>query len=326
MTSADVARESGVSRSTVSFVLNDAPNQTISPATREKVLAAAERLGYTPNGPAQALSRGRGSTVLLCLPDFPASATVDELVTEMDRVLAAHDLLLVTHRAGPDRQPALALAAAVAPVAVAGLLPFDGDQVAAFRARGARAVLPGPADPPPPRDDAGRTVGVAQAGHLAGRGHVRIGYVHPADSRLVSMSERRLAGVDQTALSLGLAGVSVRRMPADGDFTPVLRGWLAEDAPTAVAAFNDEVAMAVLQAAWASDVVVPVDLAVIGADDIPAARYTCPALTTIRSSGKPFGAMLAHWVLQRLGTGGAARPTADEPPVWTPDIVIRASS
>lgn len=326
VTSADVARASGVSRSTVSFVLNDVPNQTISEATRQKVLAAAERLGYTPNGPAQALSRGRGTTVLLCLPDFPASATVDELVTELDRQLAGHGLLLVTHRAGPDRQPALALAAAVAPVAVVGLLPFDRDQVAAFRARGARVVLPGPDDPPPPRDDAGHIVGVAQAGHLAGRGHLRIGYVHPADPRLGPMSDRRLAAAEATARGLGLPAVSARRIPPDGDFTPVLRAWLAEEAVTAVAAFNDDVALAVLHAAWSSGVGVPADLAVIGADDIPAARYTCPPLTTIRSSGEPFGAMLAGWVLQRLGMGGIAPPSADEPPVWTPDIVIRAST
>jgi DNA-binding LacI/PurR family transcriptional regulator len=326
VTSADVARESGVSRSTVSFVLNDVPNQTISAATREKVLAAAERLGYTPNGPAQALSRGRGSVVLLCLPDFPPSTTVDELVTELDRRLAANGLMLVAHRAGPDRQPALALAAAVAPVAVVGLIPFDAEQTAAFRARGARAVLPGPDDPPPPRDDAGRIVGAAQAAYLAGRGHALIGYVHPAAPELQPMSQRRYAGADETARGLGLPAVSVRCMPADGHFASELRRWLAEESVTAVAAFNDDVALAILHSAWSSGVQVPAELAVIGADDIPAARYTCPPLTTIRSSGKPFGAMLAQWVLQRLGMGGAPRPTADETAVWAPDIVVRQSA
>ncbi|MEU8140165.1 LacI family DNA-binding transcriptional regulator [Streptodolium elevatio] len=327
VTAADVARASGVSRSTVSFVLNDVPNQTISAATRQKVLVAAKQLGYTPHGPAQALSRGRGSTVLLCLPDFPPSAMVGQLVAELDRGLAVHGLMLVTHTAGPDRPQALALAAAVAPVAVVGLMPFDEAQVAAFRARGARAVLPGPEDPPPPRDDAGRVIGVAQAGHLAARGHTRIGYVHPSEPELRPMSDRRYAGADEAARGLGLPAVTARSLPADGDFTALLRGWLADEPVTAVAAFNDDVAFAVLHAAWILGVRVPDGLAVIGVDDIAQARYACPPLTTIRSSGKPFGAMLARMVLQRLGLiRGGGGPDADEPPVWTPDVVARAST
>ncbi|MDX3525183.1 LacI family DNA-binding transcriptional regulator [Streptomyces sp. ID05-39B] len=319
VTSADVARESGVSRSTVSFVLNYVPKQTIPEATRQKVLAAAERLGYTPNGPTQALSRGRGSTVLLRLPDFPPSS----IVAELDRGLASQGLMLVTHTAGPGRQPALSLAA---PVAVPGLTPFDARQVVAFQARGARVVLPGPDDPPPPRDDAGRVVGAAQATHLAWRGTVRIGYVHPADPRLGPMSDRRHAGADETARRLGLPMVPSRRMPDDGDFTPILRSWPAQAPVTAIAAFNDDVALAILNAAWVLGVEVPSEPAVIGADDIAAARYACPPLTTIRGSNKPFGAMLAGWVLQRLDAGGVAPPSSDEPPVWTPDIVARASA
>jgi DNA-binding LacI/PurR family transcriptional regulator len=326
VTSADVARAAGVSRATVSFVLNDVPNQTIPEATRRKVLEAAERLGYTPHGPAQALSRGRGSIVLLCLPDFPPSVAVADLVTELDRKLAAHGLMLVTHTAGPDRQPALALAAAVAPVAVVGLMPFDGAQVAAFQARGAQVVLPTPDDPPPRRDDAGRVIGMAQADYLAGRGHVRIGYVHPSAPRLRPMSDRRHAGADETARRLGLPEVSARSVPADGDFTTVLRRWLDEEMVTAVAAFNDDVALAVLHAAWALKARVPADVAVIGADDIPQARHTCPPLTTIRGAGKPFGTMLAGMVLHRLGVVRAARTDAGEPPVWTPDVVVRAST
>jgi DNA-binding LacI/PurR family transcriptional regulator len=326
VTSADVARASGVSRATVSFVLNDVPNQTIPEATRRKVREAAERLGYTPHGPAQALSRGRGSIVLLCLPDSPPSVAVDDLVTELDRGLAAHGLMLVTHTAGPDRQPALALAAAVAPVVVVGLMPFDAAQVAAFQARGAQVVLSAPDDPPPRHDDAGRVIGMAQAGYLAGRGHVRIGYVHPSDPRLRPMSDRRHAGADETARRLGLPEVSVRCMPADGDFTTVLRRWPAEDGITAIAAFNDDVALVVLHAAWALQAHVPADVAVIGADDIPQARYACPPLTTIRGAGRPFGAMLAEVVLQRLGVVRATPPDAGEQPVWTPDVVARAST
>ena len=56
-TSADVAREAGVSRATVSYVLNDTPNQKIPEQTREKVLEAARKLAYSPSTAARALRR-----------------------------------------------------------------------------------------------------------------------------------------------------------------------------------------------------------------------------------------------------------------------------
>ena len=65
VTAADIAREVGVSRATVGFVLNATAGQTISPATRERVLEAAGRLGYRPHLAAQALASGRNHIVLL---------------------------------------------------------------------------------------------------------------------------------------------------------------------------------------------------------------------------------------------------------------------
>ncbi|MFF2720395.1 LacI family DNA-binding transcriptional regulator [Streptomyces sp. NPDC058011] len=319
----DVARVAGVSRATVSFVLNNTPKQTIPEATRRKVLEAAERLGYSPNGPAQALSRGRGSVVLLCLPDYAPSAAVGELVDGLDCGLAEEGLVLVTHSARAGRQSALALAAVAAPVAVVGLLPFGTGQAAAFMARGAQVVLPD--DLPPTRDNAGCAVGMVQTAHLAERGHTRIGYVHACDPTLAPMSDRRGAGAYETARRLGLPQVTERRLPVDGDFTPVLRDWRTDEGITAIAAFNDDIALAVLHAAWTLGVRVPHELAVIGMDDIAQARYACPPLSTIRSSGRPFGEMLARLVLHRLGVRPV--PGGDDPPAaWTPDIVIRQST
>jgi DNA-binding LacI/PurR family transcriptional regulator len=66
-TSGDVARLSGVSRATVSYVLNKDPRQSISLATRSRVLDAAQQLGYVPSAAATALRRGRSRLVLLAL-------------------------------------------------------------------------------------------------------------------------------------------------------------------------------------------------------------------------------------------------------------------
>ena len=65
VTSADVARLAGVSRATVSFVLNNTQTHRVSDATRTKVLAAADALGYVPHAAARSLRAGRNNLVLI---------------------------------------------------------------------------------------------------------------------------------------------------------------------------------------------------------------------------------------------------------------------
>ncbi len=76
VTAADVARSLGLSRATVGFVLNDTPGQSIPDATRQRVLAEAERMGYRPHRAAQTLASGRSRIVLLQLPDWPIGASL----------------------------------------------------------------------------------------------------------------------------------------------------------------------------------------------------------------------------------------------------------
>ena len=68
ITAEDVARKAGVSRATVSYVLNNHPHQTIPEATRQKVLEAAAELDYTPLASARILSRGRSDVVVMLIP------------------------------------------------------------------------------------------------------------------------------------------------------------------------------------------------------------------------------------------------------------------
>jgi DNA-binding LacI/PurR family transcriptional regulator len=97
VTSADVARMAGVSRATVSYVLNDTPHQTISADTRDRVLHAAAELGYAPSAAARTLRTGRSDVVLCLLPDWPIGQEVGALLTNLSGALAGHGLTFVAH-------------------------------------------------------------------------------------------------------------------------------------------------------------------------------------------------------------------------------------
>src|SRR5699024_8468011 len=80
VTSADVARLAGVSRATVSYVLNDTPGHRITADTRARVADAAARLGYAPSAAARTLRSGRSEVVLCLLPDWPIGPEVGAML------------------------------------------------------------------------------------------------------------------------------------------------------------------------------------------------------------------------------------------------------
>src|SRR5918994_604347 len=142
-TSEDVAREAGVSRATVSYVLNRVEHERVSPATRARVLAAAERLGYVPNAAAAALRGGRTSLVLVGIPAWPLgpplAAAISVLVAELERL----GYTSLVHLGQSDDRDGFARACERArPV---GVIASSGDLVAPrvedLRSNGTRAVI-----------------------------------------------------------------------------------------------------------------------------------------------------------------------------------------
>ncbi len=89
MTLRDVAEASGVSQSTVSFVLNEVPNQTISEPTRIRVRDAARDLGYVPNGIARALMEGSSRIVVLNLDRAKEGNYSHNFIRGLDQELAS---------------------------------------------------------------------------------------------------------------------------------------------------------------------------------------------------------------------------------------------
>lgn len=321
-TSADVARASGVSRTTVSYVLNGRSGTSISAATRERVVETAQRLGYAPSAAARSLRTGRSDLVLCVLPDWPIGPVVDALLERLTEELAARGMALLAHH-GRDRRPLADLWRSVDVRAVVGLTPFAAEDERAMRRAGVQ-VLTTAAGADGSGSVAGdqARAGRLQAEHLAAAGHQRLGYAYPADRRVVAFADQRLEGARRACADLGLPSPVVEAVDLEaGSGAAAVRAWRAAGPTvTGVAAYNDEVALAVLAGAREAGARVPDDLAVVGVDDIPLARLAAPPLTTVAQS---VDAQVAHLVARLVaGLDGDVEPP---PPADLLELVVRRS-
>src|SRR5689334_13825449 len=98
-TSLDVAKLAGVSQATVSYVLNDRPNSRVGDATRAKVLAAADELGYVAHASARALRTGNSGLVLLPMSDIPIGPLASKFFDDLDHELTTRGFTMVTYGA-----------------------------------------------------------------------------------------------------------------------------------------------------------------------------------------------------------------------------------
>jgi len=282
-TSADVAHRAGVSRATVSYVLNNVPHQSIPDATRQRVLSAAADLHYTPHAAARALRAGESKLVLFINAGVPYGANLSILIDALSAEVAASGRSLVMWQQHDPRDLAATLAH-LQPALAITLGQLDAQQRALFKQAHIPSIETG-VGRDPDAADAGATL---QVRYLASRGHRQLGYLTTTDPQLAMFARPRLAGVRAAAAELGLDGLAVGELAAPPDISvrelaALLREWVSKPAPvTAVACFNDVYAMACLAAASQSGLGVPGDLAVIGMDDEAVSAYSQPPLTTIR--------------------------------------------
>ncbi|MBO0609302.1 LacI family DNA-binding transcriptional regulator [Myceligenerans salitolerans] len=330
----DVARDAGVSISTVSRSFD--PRSKISPATRARVLAAAERLGYRPHPVARGLRTGRTHAVGLLVPDLenPFFAAITKAVQARARA-EGYEVFVADSDEDPDAEPPLirALAArtdgllVASPRADAATLREALGGVTAVLLNRELPTVPeradgvattAPAIPAVTLDDAD---GVAQIlGHLSSLGHRAVGV---AAGPIASWSgARRVAGLHAAAGRWGVRLVEL------GEFRPHFAGGTqaADHAlasgVTAAVVFNDLMALGVLDRLRQRGVDVPGEMSVVGYDDVPLATLVTPALTTVRVPLDRLGGRAVDLLLARLS--GATTPAAGARlPV---ELVVRGSA
>ena len=318
ITSNDVAREAGVSQSTVSFVLNGTPGQTIPEETRRRVLDAVKKLDYRPRASARSLAAGRSDVVLLALPGLPISTNLSSFIEQLAAALAEHGLSLVTHLAEGHGRPLPDLCAAVDASAVISLIPFDEETTEALHRAGAQVVLGTGSQARTELQEIGRL----QARHLISLGRSRLGYALPGEHPTQFRVQERLRGVVAACAERGLPEPVALEVAVDGAEAALAVDQWTEASVTAVCAYNDETAMAVLAGMHRRGLRASDDIAVIGVGDIAAARVSIPPLTTVGFDYGETGRELAQTILESL----AGREPALQDGLARPRLVRRASA
>ncbi|MGW1675501.1 LacI family DNA-binding transcriptional regulator [Streptomyces sp. NPDC002324] len=304
VTSGDVAREAGVSRATVSYVLNDTPHQKIAEATRNRVWEAAARLGYAPSAAARTLRTGRSDIVLGVLPDWPIQHVLGRLIQQLTNAFAEHEFTFLVHSSAQPARPLREIWRALTPAAVLALNEFPEAEAEAMRTAGIEVVMTMHGSTPgDPRSAlvSEEPIGALQARHLAGSHH-RLGYAYPDLPRLDVLARPRLDGVRNVCAERGLPEPDVRTVPLElNGAMEAVKTWLAADPPvTGICAFNDDIAMAVLLALQSLGLRAPHDLAVVGVDDIPSSALLRPSLTTVARDTDTLARALARRVVDAL--------------------------
>nr|WP_189955480.1 LacI family DNA-binding transcriptional regulator [Streptomyces alanosinicus] len=298
-TSADVARLAGVSRATVSYVLNNTSAVRISEPTRRRVHEAARELGYVPHAAARSLRAGHSRMVLMPAPAIPVGPLYSGFLNELQWALGRLDYTVVQYgTVGLLGDEAARAWAELRPVAV--LVPgaeLGPQGVRVLKRSGARAVV----TLGPERVDGAHallmdhdTVGRCAAAHLYEGGRRRIGVVVPEESGLEAYSRPRLAGVRQALSGTDAAVTELPLAYTEESAARLAAGW-RESGLDAVFAYNDEYAMLLMRALQDEGLRVPEDVALIGADDLMLGRLLRPRLSTVHIE-LPSGRDLAELV------------------------------
>ena len=313
----DVAREAGVSVTTVSHILNDVESARASDETRERVKTTAARLGYAPNRIARGLRRQQSDMIGLLSEEIATTPHAGRIILGAQEAARARGLTLIIINTTPnqediDRDVQSLLRNQVDGVLYATMYHKEVDVPSALaavptvlidasdRARRVPSVVPD-------EQDGARTAVL----ELLRAGHRRIGFATNSDD--VPATRGRLAGYTAALSSAGIAVdpslIVSHESETPGGHLAALELLDRADRPTALFCYNDRMAMGAYRAAAELGLRIPDDLSVIGFDNQELiAEGLFPALTTVALPHFEMGA----WALDQLSELIGARSSGED--------------
>lgn len=331
-TQADVARRAEVSQALVSYVLNDKHTISVPEETRRRILEAIDELGYVANTQARSLRTRKTDTIAAIIPDitnpfYPAFARGIQNVAEQ----RGYNLILSNTDGDPEKErrqllnlgrghvDGAILAMWNPPVdVVQSLLQFGLTLAALSTYQGRELGI----------DSASidnRAAARAAVTYLIGRGYRRIAVI--SGEHHTPPHRDRLAGYHDALNAAGLtpdpALIQNSRFNEEGGYRAMRNLLLLDPLPEALFAANDLMAIGAMAAIHETGLRIPDDIAVVGFDDIPAARLVTPQLTTIAQFANPLGGRLAEMLFTRLEGRAPEQPQYTLMPY---ELIIRHSA
>lgn len=319
----DVARKANVSVASVSRALNGLKN--VGAETRERVLAAAQELGYVPHAGARSLSLSRSHAIGVVLPDLHGEF-FSEFVRGMDREACERGyMLLLSNMHGSSEEAAAAFGAMRG--RVDGLVVMAPHIEPALLDRALPRMIPSVLINTPaelkgrPRIGFDNAAGVdAMVRHLVDQGRRKILHISGPEANI---DARQRAAAFAKAVAKYAPGAEAEVFP--GDFSKeagerAAHMILERGGYDAVFAANDMMAIGCLQTLRAAGRSVPGEIAVGGFDDIPVSRYL--DLTTVRVRIEEVGALAVARLVDQL----EGKDTGAVDDIHVPELVVRATT
>lgn len=310
----DVARRAGVSRTTVSFVLNNSPGKSITEETRRRVLHAAGELGYMPNEDARRLALVRSSAIGVFITHSQyvySDVFISRVIEGMSQAVNRNRVQLVIHPLRFEEHGYLRL---VEEAGVQGVILINTREndpgIAELSRHGVPTVsIDFMEDSRVDQvyvDNRGAAREIVKL--VLDWGHRDVAMITHAPLEF-SASRRRFEGYCDALAEYGInpdeAWIRYGSFTEDSGYkamSELLRDGLR---PTAVFAGNDMIAYGALMASRDNGVVVPDDISVVGFDDDYLSRYTNPPLTTMALPAAGLGSEAVNLLIRRIQAGRA---------------------
>lgn len=302
----DVARAAGVSRATVSYVLNDRRDARVSDATRERVLEAARNIGYVGSPAARALRNGRGEVVLFLVPEWEVEGQLELLLEEIGQRVAQQNLVCLRYEGSRWQGSLDSVLSRIPAACVITFDPLSAADAQTLKSAGVPEVTarlldrPGKPHTTAISQDA---IVAAQVDHLLDQGYRRLAYLAIEEPRGQDFTAARTAAFERICSDRSVThthSATVRR--GGSAIAEAVAQWTSEtNDPLGIVAWNDLTGLGIISAANDLNLPIPGRLGVIGGDESLIAALTRPTLSSVRFNLQSEAAGIAAQIAAALG-------------------------